>query len=1264
MKKLLSILLISLMFAPILMGGKSIDANIGNPGSLQKSLILNDFWMDVNRMNGIFRNNGIWLFDVVANDYGLEWPKGSGLSPVYAGGQYICAKVNGEVRVAGVQHSATEYQPGAIKEDGTADNPLDGAYKWYIIGAGNTGDYANWPVDQGAPLDKDGNPLLLGDKTAFSVWNDLGEHAEYGTNKLGAEIRQTIFAFNRSDAMGDMIFLKWQIVNKSGADWDSTYLAIWMDPDIGDGWDDFVGCDTTLGLGFCYNATNSDQNYGGAPPAVGVDFFQGPIINASGSTVSFPNGTKLEDKAMLGMTSFIYYNNDRTAQGNPFSGADVWNYMTGKWKNGKPITNDGKNGTKAGPATKFMFSGDPESDEGWLDSNEDDRRFIMATGPFNMTTWKDYGTDGLGPDDEDYIAADDDGTEGNGKVDFGEPGVQEIVAAVIVARGSSNLNSVTALKEKDELAQLAYDLNFKLAKAPEPPVVTAQNLPNNAVLTWGLESEYQPQMLPTIDGSPNVTGDVYDAPDPVVGADFGRVTKVFNIKTLQDGDSTITLIDSVITVVDDSTYNFYGYSVYQYSDASGKDPVKIGSWNSKASNDPTPYTGPHFINIKQNAHRDVGTVGAPLINGKEYYFGVVAHGYLAYGSPQVFDSPPTIVTVIPEYISGDHLNAAYNDTIPYVYTMKSNAFLPTDAKLVAKVIDPTQVTGHDYKVFFDQQHYYYDKDGVWKKTAYPDSIGKGLAKPMDVSGSTITGVSYVASATTRELKFTLNVASNDGSWVDGVLLDLPDNINILEAYDDQGVDVVIDHTNNTVMFGRSDTTGFGPYYPTALLTVVIEPTTLPFDVNYIVFDDGWATLYYDDAIIANESSVCTISEESYFFETRKHMNLRDETTGQLVLEDRAEIFPKGSFAYTAPIVDGLQVIALGSYTAPTEMSSYKVDDTVSDTVAYGAYGKSVSYDISDWGIAGFAATGRAIDGYGEGSVDDIELMNDYELRFTGVYDTSLTRTIIDGGDTTIVYYIKEGTGSVATLYTARLYSIADHPMNPNPGSEDPFTVRIPFEVWNKTTGKQVNALIYDRMQVLPDSNTVKFYAFNPFDRVYIWILNTDYSEELAPLDDAETMSHLTWSVYFVFTNWHHGNKIALNYDNKINPGNDEFSFSTADYFTEISAETKKEDLSRVQVVPNPYYGYHSGEMDPYNRWVQFTFLPEKCTIRIFDLAGNLIRKLEKDDATTSLMQWDLENAYELPVASGVYVYHVEAPGIGEKIGKMAIFTPNERLDTY
>jgi hypothetical protein len=134
------------------------------------------------------------------------------------------------------------------------------------------------------------------------------------------------------------------------------------------------------------------------------------------------------------------------------------------------------------------------------------------------------------------------------------------------------------------------------------------------------------------------------------------------------------------------------------------------------------------------------------------------------------------------------------------------------------------------------------------------------------------------------------------------------------------------------------------------------------------------------------------------------------------------------------------------------------------------------------------------------------------------------------------------------------------------------------------------------------------------------------------------------------------------YASKVNSTTVSYKF-TAPGATIATTASLKEDIENVNVVPNPYFGYHSGEMDAFARWVQFTNLPNNVKIRIFDIAGNLVRTLEKNDEAT-LMQWDMKNAYEIPVASGIYVCHIDAPSIGEKVLKLAIVAPNERLDTY
>jgi hypothetical protein len=105
-------------------------------------------------------------------------------------------------------------------------------------------------------------------------------------------------------------------------------------------------------------------------------------------------------------------------------------------------------------------------------------------------------------------------------------------------------------------------------------------------------------------------------------------------------------------------------------------------------------------------------------------------------------------------------------------------------------------------------------------------------------------------------------------------------------------------------------------------------------------------------------------------------------------------------------------------------------------------------------------------------------------------------------------------------------------------------------------------------------------------------------------------------------------------------------------------------LDRIRVVPNPYYGRSTYELSSVEHVVRFTNMPETAVVRIYDLAGDLVRTLRKSDPASSILQWDLLTDNHLPLASGVYVYRVEAPGAGVATGKMAIFMSKEQLTNY
>jgi hypothetical protein len=108
----------------------------------------------------------------------------------------------------------------------------------------------------------------------------------------------------------------------------------------------------------------------------------------------------------------------------------------------------------------------------------------------------------------------------------------------------------------------------------------------------------------------------------------------------------------------------------------------------------------------------------------------------------------------------------------------------------------------------------------------------------------------------------------------------------------------------------------------------------------------------------------------------------------------------------------------------------------------------------------------------------------------------------------------------------------------------------------------------------------------------------------------------------------------------------------------IPLPTTKNQLDLIKVVPNPYRGSADWE-----EWtgsgarlgrLYFMNLPEKCTIRIYTIAGELVRTLEHHDVAYGAEPWDLTGEANVQVASGIYIYHIDAPDIGEKIGKFAV----------
>lgn len=373
-------------------GGRSVTT------SRAPAIFDNSAHMDANNLDMFVTNHGSFGWDLSTAAPGLEFPKGTGKTALFAAGIWVGARVNGAIRTCVAEYSQ-EYSPGPMM-NGTFQTD-DPRFKSFKITRGNTTsfDYLNWPVQDGAPLDPLGRPALLGDAMIWSVYNDadpsLHTNSSAGlTEPLGLEIQQSTFAFNRSGPLGNVIFLKFKILNKGENRLDSTYVSFWADPDLGAASDDLVGCDTTLSLGYCYNETNNDTVYGSTPPAIALDFLRGPVVQVSPGAYD-----------TLGMTSFRMYINGQ----DPRSATEAYQLMQGLKKDGTPLH---VNGDSLQPITTFEVSGDPVTGTGWLDGDGGDRRFMVSSGPFLI-----YPGD-----------------------------VQEIEIAVIIGQGGDRLSSIAALR--------------------------------------------------------------------------------------------------------------------------------------------------------------------------------------------------------------------------------------------------------------------------------------------------------------------------------------------------------------------------------------------------------------------------------------------------------------------------------------------------------------------------------------------------------------------------------------------------------------------------------------------------------------------------------------------------------------------------------------------------------------------------------------------------------------------------------------------------
>ena len=439
--------------------------------------------------------------------------------------------------------------------------------------------------------------VLKGDQTLWWIFNDKGAaHTESGGQAIGIEVRAQAFAFATNDEINNMTFYSYEIINRSTYTLTGTYFSPWTDVDLGYGWDDYVGCDVQRGLGYGYNGSATDgsgqpEAYGSQPPAIGIDFFQGPYMDADGidnpkyaydlqlvDSVQNPDGTYTSifdtigshqmvdesingvnfgngiiDDERFGMRRFVYHNNSDADNGDPRTAPEYYNYLRGIWKNGAKMRYGGNAFTGndvVGPECDFMFPGDTDpwnwgtngfapnggyntGNKYWTEEQcgnaPNDRRFMQSAGPFTLE-----------PGAVNYIT-------------FGVPWAR--------ATSGGAWASVELLRVVDDKCQALFDNCFKVIDGPNAPDLTIRELDQQLIIylsNTAISNNYKEgyiELDPEIPVSRVESTPYYDT----VHASYQDVADTVFYSTIEQFDNTEIFYDRY--------YRFEGYKVYQLANA-------------------------------------------------------------------------------------------------------------------------------------------------------------------------------------------------------------------------------------------------------------------------------------------------------------------------------------------------------------------------------------------------------------------------------------------------------------------------------------------------------------------------------------------------------------------------------------------------------------------------------------------------------------------------------------------------------------------------
>ncbi len=251
-------------------------------------------------------------------------------------------------------------------------------------------------------------PLIRGDQMIYYICNDnTSLHTETGGLAFGIEMHVSAYAYGCGSLLSaypelnNTTFYHYRVINRTNNRYNNVWATVFSDVDIGWHWDDMIGCDTSLNIGYAFNGNYWDQSYKDSPPVLSYQILRGPPAPANDGKDNNKNGFVDEFGEDFRFSSFMYFRNNLgtavPANSNPHNAIDYYSYMKAYWLDGRPLRADSTGFLHVSSTvqpTSYAFSGDPQVLTGWSEytrnNSPSDRRMLIGNGPFDLGAYEEF----------------------------------------------------------------------------------------------------------------------------------------------------------------------------------------------------------------------------------------------------------------------------------------------------------------------------------------------------------------------------------------------------------------------------------------------------------------------------------------------------------------------------------------------------------------------------------------------------------------------------------------------------------------------------------------------------------------------------------------------------------------------------------------------------------------------------------------------------------------------------------------------------------